>query len=169
MDNKGKTGVYAWENKTSKKLYIGSGNPLYTRISDYYQTWYLKEKTNLYIVRSLNKYTMNEFNLHILEYSDSDNVILCEQKWIDFLQPEYNLNPIASNSKGYKHTVETIEKMKISATGRKHTEEVRNLMSENRKGANNPFYNKKHTVETLEKLREIALNRDYTPVKGLEV
>jgi poly-D-alanine transfer protein DltD len=57
--------------------------------------------------------------------------------------------------------------MSILATGRKHTDEVKDLMSKNRRGINNPFYNKKHTLETLEKLKDIARNRDYTPVKGL--
>nr|YP_009254030.1 hypothetical protein [Hypomyces aurantius]ANC62716.1 hypothetical protein [Hypomyces aurantius] len=71
LDNKGKIGVYAWENKINNKIYVGSGDPLYTRISDYYQPWYLESKTGLYIVRSLNKHTMSNFNLHILEYSDS--------------------------------------------------------------------------------------------------
>nr|QDG01213.1 GIY-YIG endonuclease [Scytalidium sp.] len=59
--------------------------------------------------------------------------------------------------------------MSILSTGRKHTDEVKDLMSQNRRGINNPFYNKKHTFETLEKLKDIARNRDYTPVKGLEV
>lgn len=161
--------VYAWENKINGKMYVGSGDPLYSRISDYYQPWYLDSKNNLYIVRSLNKYSMNNFNLHILEYSDSENVILCEQKWIDLIQPEYNTNPIAGSTKGYQHSPEAIEKMKILATGRKHTDEVKDLMSKNRRGPNNAFYNKKHTADTIEKFKEIARNRDYTPVKGLEV
>lgn len=150
-------------------MYVGSGNPLYLRISDYYQDWYLAFKSNLYIVRSLNKYSMNSFNLHILEYSDSENIIMCEQKWIDLIKPEYNLNLMAGSTKGYKHTSESIEKMKILATGRKHTDKVKDLMSKNRRGANNAFYNKKHTPETIEKFKNIARNRTYVPVKGLEV
>jgi group I intron endonuclease len=112
---------------------------------------------------------MTNFFLHILEYSDSKNLIMCEQKWIDLIKPEYNINPIAGSSKGYKHSSDSIEKMSIKATGRKHTAEVKDLMSKNRRGINNPFYNKKHTIESLEKLREIARNRNYTPIKGLEV
>lgn len=57
----------------------GCGDLLYVRISDYYQPWYLKYRNNLYIVRSLNKYTMKNFNLHILEYSNYENLIMCEQ------------------------------------------------------------------------------------------
>lgn len=124
-------------------MYVGSGDPLYLRISDYYQPWYLESRNNLYIVRSLNKYSMYNFNLHILEYSNSKNVIMCEQKWIDLIKPEYNTNPIAGSTKGYKHNSEDINKMRLLATGRKHTNEVRDLMSKNRKGIDNPFYKKK--------------------------
>jgi len=112
-----------WQNKINNKLYVGSGDPLYLRLSDYYQSWYLKSKKNLYIVRSLNKYTMNNFILHIMEYSDSDNVIKCEQKWIDLLNPEYNLNPTAGNSTGFKFSDESKDKLRVLATGRRHTEE----------------------------------------------
>nr|YP_009763308.1 GIY-YIG endonuclease [Metarhizium rileyi]QIS49087.1 GIY-YIG endonuclease [Metarhizium rileyi] len=168
-DTNAKIGIYAWENKINNKIYIGSGDPLYLRLSDYYQRWYLESKNNLYIVRSLNKYSMKSFNLHILEYSNSENVIKQEQKWIDLISPEYNTNLIAGSSKGYKHTEESIEKMKISATGRKHSDEVKESMSMNRRGTNNSFYNKKHSPETIEILKEIAQNRTHVPVKGLEV
>ena len=66
LDNNGKVGVYAWVNKINGKVYIGSGDPLYLRISDYYQKWYLQSRTNLYIVRALNKYGMDNFTLIIL-------------------------------------------------------------------------------------------------------
>jgi group I intron endonuclease len=168
-ENNGKIGIYAWENKINHKIYIGSGDPLYLRISDYYQSWYLKSRNNLYIIKALNKYSMNNFNLYILEYTNSENLITCEQKWIDLIKPEYNTNLTAGNTKGYKHSIESIEKMSILAMNRKHTDEVKDLMSKNRKGMNNPFYGKKHTLETLDKLKFIAKNREYTPVIGLEV
>lgn len=51
---------------------------------------------------------MNNFNLHILEYTDSNNLIKCEQKWIDLIKPEYNTNLTAGSTKGYKHSIESI-------------------------------------------------------------
>jgi group I intron endonuclease len=98
------------------------------------------------------------FTLIILEYSSSDDVISCEQKWIDLIKPEYNLNPRAGSSKGYKHTPESLEKLKsriitegtlakmrarkhsdytkaligASSMGRKHTEETKAKISENK-------------------------------------
>lgn len=139
-DNNKKIGIYSWINKVNGKFFIGSGYPLYLRISDYYQNLYLLSCYNVYIVKSLIKYGMNNFSLAILEYSDSENLILCEQKWIDFLNPEYNFSPIAGNTKGYKHTVESIEEIRKASIGRKHTKEIKQIMSNSRKGENNPFY-----------------------------
>lgn len=168
-ENNGKTGVYCWVNNINGKYYIGSGDPLYLRISDYFQDWYLLYRTNLYIVRALSKYDMANFSLIVLEYSDSDDLIKCEQKWIDLLKPEYNINPAAGNTKGYKHTTESIEKMRSNALGRKHTEEVKLAMSESRKGKNNSFYGKNHNKESLVLLKTAAGNRTKLPVFGVEV
>ncbi|KAM0148338.1 hypothetical protein ACHAPG_010056 [Botrytis cinerea] len=112
---------------------------------------------------------MVNFSLVILEYTTSDSLIKCEQKWMDLLKPEYNLNPKAVNSKGYIHTPESIEMMRSLALGRKHSDQVKNLMSESRGGVNNSFYGKKHTAEALSLLRDTALNRTKLSKPGVEV
>ena len=169
MENNGKIGVYAWYNKINGKIYIGSGDPLYIRISDYYQKWYLEKRSHLYIVRALNKYGLHNFSLYILEYTNPDNLISTEQNLIDLLKPEYNLNPIAGNSKGYKHTLDTIEKMRNKAFGRKHTEETKKIMSISRKGEKNSFYGKTHTLESRLLMKKNALNRINPSNPGMEV
>lgn len=107
-DNNRKVGIYSWVNNINGKFYIGSGNSLYLRLSDYYQKWYLKSRTNLYIVRSLSKYKMSNFTLVILKYTNSKNVISCEREFINLLKPEYNINLIGNSTKRYKR----IEKKK---------------------------------------------------------
>ena len=59
--------------------------------------------------------------------------------------------------------------MRNLALGRTHTEEVKRLMSDNRKGENNPFFGKKHKPEAIDRFKKIALNREYLPVPGIEV
>jgi len=168
-ENNGKVGVYCWFNRINGKFYIGSGDPLYLRISDYYQPWYFLARPNLYIVRAMVKYGLDNFSLTILEYTDSKNLISCEQKWIDQLKPGYNVNPTAGNSKGYKHSEESIEKIRRAVLGRKHTDEVKKVMSESRKGENNFFYGKKHSEHSLKLIKDAASKRVKLPVAGLEV
>ena len=59
--------------------------------------------------------------------------------------------------------------MRDATLNRTHTEEIKRLMSDNRKGINNSFFGKTHNSETIEKLKEIASQRKYKPVSGLEV
>lgn len=118
-------------------------------------------RTNLYVVRALSKYGLSNFSLVILEYTSSEDLIACEQKWIDLLKPEYNTNPTAGS----------IEKMCIAGLGRKHTEGVRLAMSESRKGKNNPFFTlgKTHSDQSLALIKAAANNRIKSAVPGLEV
>jgi group I intron endonuclease len=76
---------------------------------------------------------------------------------------------VAGNSLGYKHSSESIEKIRNSSLGRKHSMEVRKAMSENRKGINNNFFGKSHTQNVKDQLRNIALNRTKQPKPGFEV
>lgn len=64
---------------------------------------------------------------------------------------------------------ESFELIKQKALGRKHSEDVRKAMSENRKGEKGSFYGKNHTEENKAKLREIALNRTKFHKPAIEV
>jgi group I intron endonuclease len=112
---------------------------------------------------------MANFSLIILEYTSSENLISCEQKWIDLLNPEYNLKPTAGNSLGFKHSEGSLNKIREAALGRKYSEDVKRAMSESRKGENNAFYGKIHTFSSLDLIRKAALNRTNPPVPGIEV
>jgi NUMOD3 motif len=49
--------------------------------------------------------------------------------------------------------------MKNLAKGRKHSKEVKEAMSINRKGDKNSFFNKNHSLKTLSLMKTAALNR----------
>jgi group I intron endonuclease len=164
-----KSGIYCWFNTINCKYYIGSSVNLNSRISDYYQEHYYKDKNNLTIVKALVKYGMGNFKLIILELTEKENTLTREQYYLDKYEPEYNILALAGNSLGLQHTESTKEKMREKALGRKHSLEVRQKMSENRKGENNNFFGKTHSEENLAKLRERAQNRITYPKSGFEV
>jgi len=170
-DTKGKSGVYCWINLLNGKYYIGSGVKLNTRLSDYFQDWYYKDKKNknLIILKAILKYGMGNFVLLILDFTEKENTLTREQFWIDELKPEYNILKEAGNSKGYKHSLESLKLIREKALGSKQSEEVRKAMSENRKGENNNFFGKTHSEETKKKFREIALNREKLHRPGIKV
>lgn len=58
------------------------------------------------------KYGLQNFTLAILEYCNILKLDEREQFWIDLLLPKYNILKFVKSSKGYKHTLESIDKMK---------------------------------------------------------
>jgi group I intron endonuclease len=91
-----KSGIYLWHNKITNKYYIGSSINLYKRISRYFQPGYLNYVTHkdLPIIRALQKYTMDNFILAILDYTtilpsevnSSMNLHKSEQYFIDLFE-----------------------------------------------------------------------------------
>jgi group I intron endonuclease len=75
------------------------------------------------ICRALLKRGYSNFNLEILEYCDSKDLIIREQYYIDLLKPEYNILKKAGSLLGFKHSDET--RAKLSAL---------------KKGKNNPMF-----------------------------
>ena len=61
---------------------------------------------------ALIKYGHANFSVAILEYCKPELLDLREQYWLDFLEPEYNILKFSKSSRGYKHTPESINKMK---------------------------------------------------------
>lgn len=101
-----KSGIYVLENSVNGKLYVGSAVNLMPRVLDYMQPWYKSDKKNDPILKAINKYGIESFILHIVEYTDYSKtaIIAAEQNRIERLKPEYNQLMIAGSSLGYKHT-----------------------------------------------------------------
>jgi group I intron endonuclease len=128
----------------------------------------LKHKSML-IVKALFKHGYSKFRLEILEYCGKENLLKREQHYLDKLKPEYNILTTAGSNFGFKHSEETLARlrgrklphstralMKEKAIGRhigrKHTEETLKKMSEVKKGEKNPSFGKNHLEETKAKL-----------------
>jgi len=117
-ENKGKSGIYMFINIENNKCYVGQskdlGNAKGGRLIRYLQKSYLADQKRgaSLIVKALIKYGYNNFLLAVLEYCPIEQLDEREQYWIDLLQPDYNILKIAKSSSGYKHTQESLEKMR---------------------------------------------------------
>jgi hypothetical protein len=99
-------GVYIWETLDSKNLYVGHSINLYNRICSYFMPSILKTKERR-VLRYLNKYgfTNIKLTIYIMENSASlEQVVELEQHFIDSLNPNLNVDLIASSS-GYQKTI----------------------------------------------------------------
>lgn len=110
-DNRNKIGISRIINKINGSTYIGSSVNISVRMYTYYSLRSLA-KSNRPIDRALLKYGFSNFRLEILEYSDKDNVLKREQYYMDLVKPQYNIVEIAGSTLGYKHTPESLAKMR---------------------------------------------------------
>lgn len=131
--------IYCIVSKIDGKKYIGSAINFRIRKVRHLSELRCKRHHSKYLQNSFDKYGEDNFYFEILEeVLEKEKLIETEQKWIDILKPEYNMNLIAGlNShlgkkmsdeqkqkisealKGKPKSKEHIEKMKKSLTGRK--------------------------------------------------
>ena len=112
---KGKSGVYLFINNLTGKLYVGSSIVLSKRMASHFYHANSSKDSNIILYRAMRKYKIENFSLAILEFCKSD-IIVCsdlEKKWIDFYKPDYNILKIPGSSSGFRHSIDTINKLKL--------------------------------------------------------
>jgi hypothetical protein len=133
-DNLKKTGIYRWTNIVSGKSYVGSSTDLSIRFKNYFNITYLEreiKKNNSKIYRALLKYGYSKFKLDIIEYCDPAIIIEREQYYLNNLYLKYNTLKIARSLDGFKHSINTIERMRMVKLGRKRDEVTKLKLSAN--------------------------------------
>ena len=147
------TYIYKITNPNGK-VYIGQSSHIKERIARYKS---LNCKGQPKIYNSINKYGWNNHSFEIVEEIISNNNVvinLSEINWIKKYDSFYNglnCNEGGGTMRGYKHSAETINKMKISQKGRIITEEHKSNLSNSLKG-------KKSWNEGVETTNEIKEN-----------
>jgi len=130
-DSLRKNGVYIITNIETGDFYIGSA----TR--KFISRW----RTHITALRRGNHHSkrmQNSFNAHgesafvfkILEITSVEQALVREQFYLNQLEPPYNTCKIAGNSRGYKHSKETLERLRAI----KHSEESKAKMIAAHKG-----------------------------------
>lgn len=93
-------GIYIWETLDGKNLYVGHSINLYNRISSYFMRSILNTKARR-VLRYLNKYGFGNIKLTIYvmnQNSSLEQVVELEQHFIDTINPNLNVDLVASGS-----------------------------------------------------------------------
>lgn len=157
LENFKQAGVYALICKSTNKYYIGSSVYLGARLLDYMQPAYLGIRASSPVIRAIVKYGYINFCFVILETCLPEFVLEREQFWLDSLKPAYNLSPTAGSTLGVNLSEETKTKLSLAHLGKIHTLETRQLMSETRRGSNNPWYGQTPSEESKAKMSAAKL------------
>ena len=89
-----------------------------------------------FLYNAILKYGHSNFELTILEYCEPEKCIERERYYPQTLNPEYNI----------------AKEPGAPMSGRKHSEETKQIMSEAKQGKNNPNYGKTLSDETKQKI-----------------
>lgn len=139
--------VYRITNKLNGKTYIGSTINFKKRIRSHFYNLRKNVHGNRHLQNSFNKHGEDSFIVRILEkVYHTSKVIDKEQKWVDKLNPEYNICKVQVNtSLGIKRSKETREKIRQANLGLKHPEWRNKLKSKAQGGKNHWTQTKKFT------------------------
>ena len=116
---KDKGGVYMFFNLINGNYYIGSSINLARRFRVHLNS---VGSVKLPLPLAINKYGPNNFVFLILQYCDriEDVCLGLEQHYLDLYKPKYNILKIAGSSQGFKHSPETLAKLKNMHAGKLH-------------------------------------------------
>ena len=119
LNIKNKAGVYMFFNLINGNMYIGSSVKLDRRFRVHISGI---GSVNLPLYNALNKYGLNNFVFIVLQYCEPiEEVCLgLEQSYLDLYKPQYNILKLAGSSQGFKHSPDTIAKLKKSHVGQLH-------------------------------------------------
>jgi group I intron endonuclease len=130
-------GIYIIRNRINNKEYVGSSIKSFgSRFNNHLADLRTNTHVNAILQNSWNKYGEDNFEFIILEVLPNDNTLILdrEQYWIDTLNPVLNINKIAKNRTGMKHTEEVRLKMSNSHKGKKFSKKHRENISNSNKG-----------------------------------
>lgn len=128
-----KSGIYQVINSVNRKSYIGSTVDLKKREYAHFSRLRAFNHPNILLRRAFVKYG-DVFEFNILELCPKDKLLEREQYYLDSIYPEYNINPTAGNSLGVRHRQETIEKIKVTQTGKRKTKSTKDRISLSNRG-----------------------------------
>ena len=132
-------GIYRITNLVNHKTYIGSSTHLHRRKNEHRSELRGARHCNSYLQKSWDRYGEDAFLFEVLEYVNMPELLpTTEQIYLDKYKPEYNLA---------KDVVSPF-------MGRKLSEKSRNLISKRQLGKGNSFFGKKHTEETKKRMSE---------------
>jgi len=149
-ENRNKAAIYCIFNSITGEKYIGSAST--NRINTRFRNHCIHGTGSKKLRDAINRYGLDNFNFLILEYYSGlvlkENLnkshlylLSLENKWFNLYSPEYNILKNATSSFGYKHSIETINKMKdnyseerktrisILNINRKYSEEEKDILS----------------------------------------
>jgi group I intron endonuclease len=157
--------VYGILNKKNNNIYIGGSKNVSTRVKEHNIKLKFKKHENRHLQKDWNEFGFDSFEAIIIEKCEKENLIEREQHYIDLYKKTnkiYNMAMLAGRTLGIKRSEETKKKISESLQGRrlqpvgyKHSDET----IEKIRKANTGY---RHSDESKEKNRQAHLGNTHT-------
>jgi len=166
-----KSGVYKIVCIPSGKIYVGSSYNIKKRIKTHFYQLSKRKHRNPHLQSAFSLHGETNFSWEVLEYCEVNQLLKCEQIWLDSTQcynrdigfnnciksdrplgykhTEENKAIMSKMKKGLKRSKESIEKGRIANTGKKRTDTQKAQMSECKMGNKNPMFGIKQPPELV--------------------
>lgn len=145
------SGVYTITNIITNQIYVGCSYNFRTRLNNHRVELIKNNHDNSYLQYSWNKYGENNFKFELLVECEKEFLYSEEHYWCTVLNTHnkkcgYNLKLTHPHNKNIT-SKEISEKIRIKATGRKWSEEYKNLFRIQKLGKKR---SKEHTIKSAE-------------------
>lgn len=127
---KSSCGIYKITNIITGDFYIGSSINIYKRLSLHKSYMKLNKHDNHKIRNHAILHGIESFRFEIIEYCDLGDMHLREQYYVDLLNPTYNSWKNVLSPKGFRHSKESIEKMRSNRSPIRDLESFRNKLKD---------------------------------------
>jgi group I intron endonuclease len=122
------SGIYLITNIVNQKRYVGSSNNVAIRWQNHKSLATHRKHPNPHFGSAFRKYGSDKFKIDILEeVLNQNDLITIEQYYLDWLEPEYNMNPVAAkppSQKGRSPSEETRAKLSVAIRGQRRSAET---------------------------------------------
>jgi group I intron endonuclease len=163
------TGVYKVFNTLDGHCYIGSAVNVQTRINEHFRNLRHNRHGNIYLQAAYNKYG-EVFDVELLAECTPGMLLFVEEYFFKCYNKgqKYNILDHAGNNLGYKHTEQSLEKIRQANTGKHLTEETKEKLRQAHLGQSTGFQPGHNcTTEAKEKIRLANTGRKLS-VESLE-
>jgi len=154
--------VYCFENKITQEKYIGATSDVARRYKEHTSIGKIQNsKSNLH--KAIILYGLNQFSFKILEETeDLSKIADLELKWINEMNPEYNIKKYKTGSLGMKFSTESVLKLKEKGKiswGNKSEEEKSKIIKNNLTGPKKGYV---MPEEQKQRLRELQKGKKWS-------
>jgi group I intron endonuclease len=128
-------GIYKIQSKVKpERIYIGSSSNIRRRKVIHFTELKKNKHHSIKLQNHYNKYGREDLIFDIIEETSIDYLLKVEQKYIDKINPYFNILKVAGSNLGKIVSESTREKLRQINKGKKHSEETRKKISDSGKG-----------------------------------